>query len=289
MKEEILKAIFKVKKPFGPRFEEKKAKNISKIRQMARNAHFRNIAGNVIAYIDTSFFKNGSEGFLITETGFYCVSKKENASFLFSNIDYTAPSPKGKLIINLMDGSTREVQCGGNKFYIANVIDNIIDAIDEAASKPTKEIPKAKVPLDEEPDDTDLFFIEEIADEMAKSLEHVKSAPLKDELALNVFPELEEAAAKGDINAIRRLGEIYLNGYGVEKDSYTAYLWYLKGKDLRDPVSITALGEIYLDGTRKFPEDPYMALKMFEEAAEMGYSRAELRYEAIKDDEDLYF
>ena len=62
-----------------------------------------------------------------------------------------------------------------------------------------------------------------------------------------VIKKLKAQANGGNIGAIRTLGNVFLDGTGVEKDPSQALEWFLKGSELGDTFCIVKCGEINND------------------------------------------
>ncbi len=62
------------------------------------------------------------------------------------------------------------------------------------------------------------------------------------------FAALLKAAEAGDASAARRVGDCYLKGSGVAKDSVQAVAWYRRGAEAGDALAIIRLSFCYMLG-----------------------------------------
>lgn len=83
--------------------------------------------------------------------------------------------------------------------------------------------------------------------------------------AVNYFQLINKNGVSAT-NAI--IGDAYLYGLGVEKNSKTAFEWYSKGVDILDPVSIYGLGMFYLTDENS---DIEKSLGNLEQACDLNY------------------
>ena len=65
---------------------------------------------------------------------------------------------------------------------------------------------------------------------------------------------LKKLAENGNLDAARRMGNLYYDGVGVKKDYSTAIKWYEKAALLGDQWSKNRLGEMYRDGKGTYPD-----------------------------------
>ena len=84
--------------------------------------------------------------------------------------------------------------------------------------------------------------------------------------ALRIIRPLAE---RGDPVAQRRLGSLYVNGYGVPKDYAEAVKWYRRAALQNDTEAQRRLGFMYETG-RGIAEDPLEAAKWLRRAADQG-------------------
>lgn len=84
----------------------------------------------------------------------------------------------------------------------------------------------------------------------------------------------EQAAELGSASAKGFLGEIYLWGLGVQKDSQKAFRYFREGAKGGSAVAQNGLGVLYRDGIEVL-EDAEEALQHFEKAAEEGLAEAQ--------------
>ena len=86
--------------------------------------------------------------------------------------------------------------------------------------------------------------------------------------------QLTPCAEKGDVNAQRHLGMVYLQGQGAAKDYNKAFQWYLKAAEQGDANAQMNLGMMYKEGVPvDFNEEE--AFKWFSKAAEQGEAIAQ--------------
>jgi len=90
-----------------------------------------------------------------------------------------------------------------------------------------------------------------------------------DQLAINL-----RGAALGDASAENTIGDIYLNGFGVAKDSAQALEWYRKAAAQGELAVYFGLGDMYANGFG-VPNDHAAAAQRYRKAAEQGYAAAE--------------
>ncbi len=76
-------------------------------------------------------------------------------------------------------------------------------------------------------------------------------------------------AKSGDLDAQALLGEMYLDGIGVEKDTQKAFFWLSKAAKRNDPQAQYLLGAMYENGIY-VTADMDRAVKWYTEAAKQG-------------------
>src|SRR4029077_11408718 len=64
----------------------------------------------------------------------------------------------------------------------------------------------------------------------------------------NAVSRYQKAAAAGDADAQNNLGEMYLNGAGVDKDYAQALSWFQKSAAAGNATAENTLGWMYLNG-----------------------------------------
>ena len=84
---------------------------------------------------------------------------------------------------------------------------------------------------------------------------------------------LEEMAKSGDKEAIKQLGNMYLEGLGVDKDIAKAEEWYLRAADLCDMDALHKLGKMYRFG-EEVPKDIQKAVRCYRKLADLGDGEA---------------
>jgi uncharacterized protein len=77
---------------------------------------------------------------------------------------------------------------------------------------------------------------------------------------------LEEAAAKGNADAMVKLGMLYVTGKGVAQDYAKAHEWYEKAADMGNADAMVKLGWLYENG-RGVALDYAQAHEWYEKAA----------------------
>lgn len=90
-------------------------------------------------------------------------------------------------------------------------------------------------------------------------------------------PDLEETrlkAERGDAEAQKNLGKIFVKGDLVKEDYKEAAKWYLKSAEQGFAPGQVALAELYEAG-RGVPQDNTEAAKLYQKAAEQGYAPAQ--------------
>lgn len=80
----------------------------------------------------------------------------------------------------------------------------------------------------------------------------------------------EEAARKGCLEAMKCLGDIYFYGFGVEKDFSRAVIYYQRSGD---DNSFYDFGNMYLNG-QGVEKDPIQAKEYFQQSAKLGNEKA---------------
>lgn len=85
---------------------------------------------------------------------------------------------------------------------------------------------------------------------------------------------LDWAAEHGSSYAMYRLGKLYLTGETVEKDIYTAMVYFTDAAEHGNQYAQYALGKLYLQG-REIPRDREKALRWLEHSAAQGNNYAE--------------
>lgn len=80
-------------------------------------------------------------------------------------------------------------------------------------------------------------------------------------------------AERGNADAARRLGNLYYDGVGIERDYAEAVRWYGISADTGDQWCRNRLGEMHRDG-KGMPEDPVEAYERFSGAAAFGNTGA---------------
>lgn len=93
------------------------------------------------------------------------------------------------------------------------------------------------------------------------------------------YRQFSAAAAQGCALAQTDLGDLYSNGYGVERNYSTAMAWYKKAADQNDSMGENNLGSMYNWGTG-VAKDPKQAAAWYMKAARQGnpYSQGALGY-----------
>ena len=82
-------------------------------------------------------------------------------------------------------------------------------------------------------------------------------------------------AELGDISSQTHLAEMYLEGWGVERDLQQALRWYQPAANQRYPLAEYKIGLIYQRGDRTVPRDRAKAITWFRKAADQGFARAQ--------------
>ena len=83
------------------------------------------------------------------------------------------------------------------------------------------------------------------------------------------FAEFQKLAQSGDIDAATMLGEMYLDGIGVQQDNKKAYYWIQKAANEGDKEAQYLLGFMYENGI-EVKEDMAQAVIWYEKAANKG-------------------
>ncbi len=82
-------------------------------------------------------------------------------------------------------------------------------------------------------------------------------------------------AELGDISSQTHLAEMYLEGWGVERNLQQALRWYEPAANQRYPLAEYKIGLIYQRGDRTVPRDQAKAITWFRKAADQGFARAQ--------------
>lgn len=90
------------------------------------------------------------------------------------------------------------------------------------------------------------------------------------------FEQVSASAAKGDPKSQTALGNMYHDGFGVERDINKALEWYRKAADQNYPDGLYQLGHEYATG-HGVTKDNGKAIELFTKAAAQGHSKAEYR------------
>jgi serine/threonine protein kinase/TPR repeat protein len=86
---------------------------------------------------------------------------------------------------------------------------------------------------------------------------------------------LRISAEKGDRDSQNRLGGLYLNGKGVEKDNAEALKWLRRAADQGNKIAQNLVGLIY-DYGMGVPADPSEAAKWYRRAADQGFNESKV-------------
>jgi TPR repeat protein len=93
-------------------------------------------------------------------------------------------------------------------------------------------------------------------------------------LADEVLDELQTMATAGDMVAQYQLGEHYLLGKGVEKDSITAIKWLERAAEQNYLNAAEMLGQVYMSGLG-VPTDSKKAFKWLQIASDIATAQGE--------------
>ena len=91
------------------------------------------------------------------------------------------------------------------------------------------------------------------------------------------FALIRESAEKGNAEGLYCLGVCYYNGYGVEKDYAEAVKWYRKSAELGNPKAQYNLGVCYYNG-EGVEKDYAEAVKWYRKSAEQGNPKAQYNF-----------
>lgn len=103
---------------------------------------------------------------------------------------------------------------------------------------------------------------------------HTKFEPTEETLKIAV--ELFKKAEKEYSGAKRLMGDMYRQGFGVEKDLKEAVKWYRSAAELGDALAECCLGSMYLEGLG-VDKDVKMAAEWFKRAAMQGQNDARMQ------------
>jgi len=82
-------------------------------------------------------------------------------------------------------------------------------------------------------------------------------------------------AELGDVSSQSHLAEMYLEGWGVERDLSEALRWYQPSAANGYSLAQYKIGLIYLQGDRNIPKDEDKAIEWFSRASDNGFARAQ--------------
>ena len=88
------------------------------------------------------------------------------------------------------------------------------------------------------------------------------------------FKYFKKAADKGNGCSMEAIGFLYREGYGVEKNYFTALEWYKKAFQSGFLACSTLIGNLYDTGFNDFKENDHEAYKWYLKAAETNYRNA---------------
>ena len=99
-------------------------------------------------------------------------------------------------------------------------------------------------------------------------------------------------AENGNTDAMRRMGNFYYSGIGVEKDYAEALKWYQSAASAYDPWCLNRVGEMYRDG-KGTAEDIEKAAEMFRKSSHYGNTAAlgniiDLYVSGLSDDRQMF-
>lgn len=86
--------------------------------------------------------------------------------------------------------------------------------------------------------------------------------------------KVRKAAETGNTIAMVVLGDCYMFGRGMQKDTAEALKWYTKAADKEEPKSMFILGSLY-DNGKAVPKDTALALKWYKAGADAGDANAQ--------------
>ncbi len=129
-----------------------------------------------------------------------------------------------------------------------------------------------------------------VAEEQREQADHILQGAtnviwrLQDQMDLDtkkeVFAVFNIGADHGDPTAMRNLGWLYEDGFGVAQDHAKAREWYEKAADKGDADGMVNLGVLY-DNGRGVAQDYARAREWYEKAAEKGHANAMLNLGAL--------
>lgn len=88
------------------------------------------------------------------------------------------------------------------------------------------------------------------------------------------IPNLLAKAANGDIDAMKKLSSIYLEGYGVKKDLQKSFEFALKAAKAGDVDALFFIGKVLMKGEFDVPKNPEVAFDCLSEASSLGHFEA---------------
>jgi hypothetical protein len=102
-------------------------------------------------------------------------------------------------------------------------------------------------------------------EQLARAKELLKASRFSEAL-----PLFQRAAATGNPEALKYMGEIYASGWGVPQDDTQAVAWFRKAADAGNTLGMANLGVMYADGRGGLPKDEAQAVSWYRKAADAG-------------------
>jgi TPR repeat protein len=101
------------------------------------------------------------------------------------------------------------------------------------------------------------------------SLYNDPAIPIHDQAQVKRWVQQAIKAAESDPNEMARIGEAYMTGLGVEKNSKAAAEWFYKAGEAGSAKGMRMLGKMYMEGNG-VPQDRSIAVSWLNKAAEKG-------------------
>lgn len=294
MRERLLAAIETVEKDvnyFKPANQVKE-----KVLQTALGKFARDCAPeDVVAFMDTTFFHSGKDGYLLSTTHFY--SNLEKAKLPLAELRQVELTGKKKdhILLTCADGTATEVFGTVYAQYlykamsavIATVQENVSAELDVTAPKEFHAQPT--LPTDGEMAEEQRRMAQAEKDSMdekiaiqnqiIQALQDTQRALIQKD-AVAALASCERAAELGNVDGQKMAAGMYEAGKGTEVNAAKALHWYLQAAQQEDTEAQKKVAEFYFNGTG-VQEDKAEALVWYKKVAEKGDATAQFNVGAM--------
>lgn len=283
MRQEILSAIAQIEAQFSFKFvpaAQAKPKSVpGAIQKYAKSC----TPSQVVAIMDTTLFSSGKEGFLFTETHFYN-SFAAKTPVQLDNVTGVKLAGKDHVEFTYKGGKKETLFTSIYAPYIHDIFDAILKQTRKRPKAQKKaEEPKAAAP---KADSLEAAVAQMLAGQKSKKETPAPEAQSPAQLVETGKRELDakhydaareafrKAAEQGSAEGAYRLGRMYHDAQGMEKDDVQAVEWYRKAADQGYALAQNALGRMYDKGwgvTKNYSD----AFHWYRKAAEQGLAVAQ--------------